>query len=202
MFNIYEFIIFLFTFIIYTIAGLLITPFVMIYTKNVTDTNYCNPIFGILILIAEAMFVLQTPYVNLAYSANKFKNMTIPAYIEAILNIIFSMILVKTMGLTGVAIGTLIAMTYRTIYQVIFLKKEIMNRSVWIFFKKLILFTVTGGIGILICVFLMPKIQYTIYSWIIHGIIYTLIMLILYSIVSYIFYKEEVKYLFKFVKFH
>lgn len=199
-FDIYEFVIFFLVFFLFTVAGLLIVPFIMIYTNGIDDANYYQPIFAIFLILSEAIYLLKSPHVNLAYSANKFKQMTIPAYIEAALNIIFSIFLVGKFGLIGVAIGTFIAMTYRTIYQVIFLKKNILNRSVWIFFKKLIIFFITGTIGILICVFLIPKVQYTISSWILHGIIYTFIIMILYGVASYIFYKEEIKYLLKFIK--
>lgn len=199
-FNIYEFIIFLLVFVIYTVAGLLIVPFVMIYTHNIEDANYYQPAFAILLILGEAMYILKSPHVNLAYSANKFKEMTIPAYIEAGLNIVISTVLIISIGLIGVAIGTLIAMTYRTIYQVIFLKKNILYRSSWEFFKKFIIFTLTGIIGIAISIFIVPNVQYTFSSWIINGVLYTLIISFLYALVSLIFYKNEVKGLLRFLK--
>ena len=45
------------------------------------------------------------------------------AYIEAIINIVISIILVRWLGLIGVAVGTLFAMAYRTIMQVLFSRK-------------------------------------------------------------------------------
>ena len=199
-FDIYEFTVFILVFGIYTVAALLITPFVMIYTNNISDANYYQPLFGILIILAEGMYVLKSPHVNLAYSANKFKEMTIPAYIEAGLNIIVSIILVQHLGLLGVAIGTLIAMTYRTLYQVIFLKKIIINRTLWKFFKKVIVYGITSALIIFISINFIPSVEFNIVSWVWHAIIYTIIMIVLYYIVSKLFYKNELKKLFKFIK--
>lgn len=199
-FDIYEFVIFLLVFLLFTITALLITPFVMIYTRNITDVNYYNPLFGIILLLSEAMYVIRTPYVNLAYSANRFKELRTPAYIEAVMNIIISIILVRKIGLLGVAIGTLIAMTYRTIYQVVFLKKNILNRPIWMFLKKGLIFGTTCAIIILISLFIIPRVEYTITSWIVHGIIYTSISIISYFVISWIFYKEETKYVIKIIK--
>lgn len=199
-FNIYELIIFFLVFFLFTVTGLLIIPFVMIYTNNINDANYFQPVFGIILLISEAIYIIKLPHVNLAYAANKFKEMTIPAYIEAGLNIVISLLLVNKLGLIGIAIGTLIAMTYRTVYQVVFLRKHILYRSLWVFFKKFIIFVITGIIGILISTFLIPTIEFTILSWITHAIIYSILMFVLYFIASYLFYNNEVKNIYNLIK--
>ncbi len=54
---------------------------------------------------------MKFPHLNLAYAANKFKEITVPAYIEALLNIVISVILVHKFGLVGVAVGTIVGMT-------------------------------------------------------------------------------------------
>ncbi|MDE5539332.1 MAG: polysaccharide biosynthesis C-terminal domain-containing protein, partial [Bacilli bacterium] len=151
LFSFYEYIIFLGTFFFFTVGALLITPFVLLYTKNVTDINYYEPIFGLLLILSEAIFCIKEPFVNIAYSAGKFKEIKKHAYIEAGLNIVISIILVNMYGLIGVAIGTLIAMTYRTAYHIIYLKSNILKRSLWKFMKKLICFSVITALGVLLC---------------------------------------------------
>lgn len=198
--DIYEYIVFLLVFLLFTIGGLLITPFVMIYTLNITDANYYQPLFGVVLLISEAIYLLKFPHLNLAYSANKFKEITKPAFVEAILNIVISIILVSKFGLIGVAIGTTIAMIYRLIFHIRFTKKIIENRSQWIFYYKLLLFSITTIIGILICVFVISPVEIAIVSWIIHAIIYTIIMGILYLILSIMFFKKELKFFIKYLK--
>lgn len=191
--DIYEYIVFVLVFFLFTVGGLLITPFVMIYTKGITDANYYEPIFGILLLIAEAVYLLKYPHLNLAYSANKFKDITNPAFIEAFLNIIISVILVSKYGIIGVAIGTLISMIYRMIFHIKYTTKLIENRNQWIFYRKLIIFVIGTFIGLVICYFI-PEVKYTIASWIIHAIIYSVVFAIIYLIISILFFKKEMQF--------
>ena len=199
-FELYEYSIFLITFFLFTVGGLLITPFVQLYTKNITDVNYNQPIFGIMIVIAELIYCIREPYVSLAYSANKFKEIKKHAYIEAILNIILSLMLVKKLGLLGIAIGTVIAMTYRTLFHVWYLQKNILNRSINIFIKKMALFTGSSIIVIIICTYIIPLKTISIINFILYGAIYSIVLLIVYMITSLIFYKEDVKSFKKIIK--
>ena len=196
--DLYENVIFVINFLLFTVGGLLITPFVMLYTKNITDANYYQPLFGVLIILSEAFYMIKTHHLNLAYNSNKFKEITIPCYIEAMINIIISLILVPKYGLVGVAIGTLIAMIYRMAYHVWFTNKEIVKRPIKIFYSKLLSFSLFTIIGLLICYYVIPKVELTIISWVIHAIIYTLLFSCLYLINSVLLYKNELKKLFKY----
>lgn len=193
-FDIYEYIIFMIVFLLFTVAGLLITPFVMIYTKDITDANYYQPLFGILLIISEGLYLIKFPHLNLAYAANKFKQITVPSFIEAILNIVISLILVQRLGLIGVAIGTIVAMIYRMAFHVYYTKKEIIDRAQFKFYKSFIIFSIATLIGIFICVYIIPSVKYTIMSWILHGIVYTIIMSALYLIISMLCYKREIQF--------
>ena len=191
--DLYEYIINSLVFFAFSVAGLLITPFVLIYTQGITDANYNQPLFGYLLLVSEALYLLKFPHLNLAYSANKFKEITKPAFIEAILNIIISIILVSKFGLIGVAIGTIIAMIYRMIFHVWYTKNLIKDWNQWSFYKKVIIFLITSCIGITICLFLgTPKLNFI--SWGLYAIIYSLIFSILFGLMSFIFFKKEIKY--------
>lgn len=198
--DLYEYINNMLVFFLFSVASLLITPFVLLYTKGINDANYYHPFFGYLILISEALYLIKNPHLNLAYSANKFKEITKPAYVEAFLNIIISLLLVKRFGLIGVALGTLIAMLYRTIKQISFTTKIIENRKQVLFYKKIVIFIVVSTIGIIICNMVYPLNIISVFNWIIAGIIYSIIFIILYIIISIIFFKKELKYLINYIK--
>lgn len=200
MFDFYEFIIFFGTFLCFTVGTLLVTPFVLLYTKNVTDVSYRQPLFGVLLLLSEAVFCLKEPFVNLAYSAGKFKDIRKHAYIEAGLNIVLSILLVQRFGLIGVAIGTLVAMSYRSLYHVLYLKDHIIHRSPMRFFKKLFLFGGVTVLGVLLCLYVVPYQITGISSWIFYAIIYTLLFGILYFLLSIFFYKKEMQTIGVFLK--
>ena len=197
--DLYEYIIFITVFWVFSVASLLITPFVMIYTKNITDANYYQPIFGYILLFSEACSLIKYPHLDLAYSANKFKEISKPAYIEASINIIVSILLIFKFGLIGIVIGTSIAMIYRLIFH-IFYTKKIIGRSPIIFVKKIIIFTLFSLIGIIICLLLIPKVKFNASDWIVHGIIYSLIVTLCYFMMSIIFFRKENEYLKKYLK--
>ena len=55
--------------------------------------------------------------------------------LEAVINVVVSVILVWFYGLIGVAIGTLAAVLFRLIYLVVYLTKNILNRNIIQFMK-------------------------------------------------------------------
>ena len=129
-FNMYEVLYFTITTIVFIATILLITPFVAVYTKDIADTNYIRYTFGYLIVISEYICMIRMPYITLTHAAGHFKETRGGAWIEAISNIVISIILVNKYGLIGVAIGTIVAMTIRTLEFVYHTNKYILNRSI------------------------------------------------------------------------
>ena len=171
-----------------------------LYTKNITDANYYQPLFGVLLLISEALYLVKFPHLHLAYSANKFKEITIPAYVEAFLNIIISVLLVRKLGLVGVAIGTIAGMTYRMVFHVYYTSKIIPGRKQIIFYKKFFLFSVTAILGYFVCHRFVPLAEVTVGNWILYAVIYSLILGVLYGGISLIFFKKELKFFLRYLK--
>ena len=198
--DLYEYIIFLIVFFVFSIAGLLITPFVLIYTSEIKDANYNQPIFGILLVVSELIYLIKFPHLNLAYSANLFKKITIPAFIEAGLNIVISIVLIHHLGLIGISIGTLIAMIYRMIYHVHLTTKIVPDRKQRIFYKKMFLFSIISLLGFGICFVFLPINTLSVFEWVIKAVEYSAIFLVLYFIISIIFFKKEMVYFIKYLK--
>ncbi len=198
--NIYTYITNMLVYFCFSVAGLLIVPFVMIYTKGITDTNYYQPLFGILLIISEALYLLKLPHLNLAYAANRFKEITKPAYIEAILNIVISVLLVRKYNLVGIAIGTITGMLYRLIFHVWFTKKIIKKYSISDYCFKSLIFTLSTAFGVFICYYLIPFGQYTILNWIIYGAIYSVIISIFLLAMSILFFKKELLFFKNYLK--
>lgn len=197
--DMYEFVIFFLVGGLFTVAALQITPFVMLYTKNITDANYYKPLFGYILVLSEALYLFKSPHLSLAYTANKFKEITIPAYIEAIINIIISIILVNKMGLLGVAIGTSCAMLYRLIFHVYYTKKILNNRKQRIFYKKFFAIGIASLLSILISSLIKID-EVTFIHFIIGASKDSFVVLIIYLITALLFFKNEMNYLLKYLK--
>ena len=138
-FNMYEFIYFTIVTIVYSCTASLIVPFIRVYTNGVTDIEYVRYLFAYIIVAAYFIFSIKIPYNSLASSAGKFVETRRGAWVEAISNLIISFILVFKFGIVGVAIGTLVSVSIRTIELIIFSNKNILNRKTIITFKKILL---------------------------------------------------------------
>lgn len=175
---------------IFTCAGVLMIPFIRVYTYGVNDANYIQPIFSWIITIAYAVCCFRGLYNLIVKAVGHFKETQVSAIIEAVLNISLSVVLVWKLGLPGVAIGTLIAMGYRTIYYVIYINQNILQRKFFMIVKQ---FFVDSVIVIAIYIstmqFNMHEINYL--SWIILAIKVSIIGLLMLFLVNFILYRSN-----------
>lgn len=200
--NQYELINFFVSFLVFTLTGILIIPFVLLYTNGINDANYYQPLLGFFMILAQLMYSLRSLSNIVAYNMNQFKALTKYAVAEAIINIVLSLILIQILGNTGVVIATFVAMTFRTISQIVFIEKNVIYRNTKEFYKKFIMFSIGSIIAVVFNkVFLYDITAHiNIVQWIFSAIINGIVLLILYSITSYIFYKNDFLYIIKRLK--
>jgi len=167
----YEFVVSNVATIIFGCCIYLLPSFVLIYTHGVTDTNYYRVIFSTIIIFAEYIYCIRDPYVSVIYAAGKFKETSNSAYIEAIINIVLSVILVFKFGLEGIAVGTFIGMLYRMIYLVWFINKDIMPYPISNIVKRLSLSIGTIVISCLIVSVLDTTGSPTLILWVKNGVL-------------------------------
>ncbi len=188
----YEYFIGIFVSLIFSCAFLLILDFVKLYTKKVTDIEYVLPIYAILVLFTQIFYCLRTPYVTIVQAAGKYKETRNGAFLEAGLNLIISVILILLgFNIYGVVIGTLVANIFRTIQYSFFISKNLINRKIIYVFKNLIwiFFNISLICGISS---LIVKININDWKgWIICGMIYVIISIIVITISSCIFYRDK-----------
>lgn len=161
--------------ILFSCCIVLIVPFVKIYTVGVVDVNYYKPVFAVILCVGELIYCIRDPFVSSAYLANHFKQTAKYAYIEAISNIIISILLVYQYGLIGVAIGTLISMLYRMIVQVIYLRNNILNRPLKKWIKGFISVVISIVISLIIIQLVLNFEVYNYLTWFIMACITLLI---------------------------
>lgn len=191
-FAIYEW--FVHTSVVFVFAGTikLIVPFVLVYTRGITDTNYEVPLFAVLICCAQAMYCFRIPYNTIVCAACHYRETQTSAIIEMVLNIVISLVFVHEFGLVGVAIGTIVAMTYRTFYFVWYLKENILARSPFHFVKHLVIDVLQILLIIAISSFVQLKIDNYI-QWIVLAIIDCAIATFVVITINVICYSYEMK---------
>lgn len=109
-------------------ASVLLEPFIGLYTADIADANYTQPLFGLILLMAEGMNCIALPCYTLPISANRLKQTRWGSYLEAVINISVSLLLIWWNPLLGVALGTLAATAFKCIYYIIYAGRHFLCR--------------------------------------------------------------------------
>ena len=197
--GIYELIIFSLVSIVYPVVMVMITPFAMIYTSGVTDTNYYQPLFGIILALAGAFSSYRIPYETIVKAVGHYRQTRNGAIAEACINIVSSVILVIKFGLIGVAIGTLLAAIFRTFQYAIYLGKNVIERNILHFIKHLVISVTINFVVYLGSNLYMVAID-NVWTWIFMAVITILISTVITALTDVIFYLEDTKLLLKKLK--
>ncbi len=191
-FAIYEWFVHTVVVFVFAITIKLIVPFILVYTNGITDANYEVPLFAILICCAQAMYCFRIPYNTMICAACHYRETQTSAIIEMILNIVISSVFVQQFGLVGVAIGTIVAVSYRIIYFVWYLKRIILERSPFHFFKHLVVDIFQLLLIVAISSFVQMKIDNYI-QWVIAAMINCVIAAVIVIIINFICYRKEIQ---------
>lgn len=190
-FDVYETGINIITTFAFACGIVLIVPFVNIYTSGISDANYIQPVFGILLLISEAIYCYRDPYVSIAYASGKFRETSKYAYIEAITNILISVVLVIRFGLVGVAFGTFVSMCYRLIMHVIYAKKNILYRPISKFVASFARSTLILGACVALAFAAIRIMPSTFVGWIIMAFAVAGIVALIILVVQMVFNRKQ-----------
>ena len=200
-FRTYELFYFTLITIVYIITLVMILPFIEVYTKGVTDANYYRPIFAILITLAEFMWSIRLPYSGITLAAGHFRQTNKGAWVEVFTNLIISIALVFRFGMIGVAIGTLVAMTIRTIEFIYHTSKYILKRRLIENVKRVIILMLEILIIVPIGFYISSFIEVNSYiSWIGLAVIVGIIALLGVGITNSIIYRKDLKDLLGMIK--
>lgn len=191
-FSIYDTLVSMISIILFGTTAVLIVPFVQLYTSEITDANYIQPLFGLMLVCACWLHCLRAPYHNMIIAAGHFKQTNGASYGEAIINILSSIILVIYFGLIGVAIGTVAATLYRFIFYAVYLSKNIMGRSIRLWIKREIINIITIAViyytgNIVRNWFVLDN----FYEWIKAGAVVASLSAAITLLVNIMFYKNE-----------
>ncbi|EGC04490.1 hypothetical protein [Ruminococcus albus] len=184
------------TTLIFGCTGVLLVSFVRVYTNGIDDADYIQPFFAILITIANAGHCLRLPYNILILAAGHYKQTQSNYNIAMIMNIVISIATVKLWGLVGVAIGTLVAMIYQTVWMAWYDSKNIINWPFKGFLKQCGVDVLTVLLASL-ATFKIPLLSVSYQAWLLQAIEVFICWLIIVMIINYIFYREKCSYLLK-----
>lgn len=133
------------------VAYMLIIPFVRLYTRGIDDVDYINQSLPVMFCLVQIISWSRYITGNLTAIAGYAKRTSRISVIEATVNIILSVILVKRFGIVGVLLATVAALPLKVIYCAYLSDKIILRRSykrtVCILGVNYLLFAVTVFLG-------------------------------------------------------
>lgn len=192
-FNYFEFLLFSFATIVFSCVCVLILPFIALYTKGVTDINYMRPEFAILITISETIYCIRQPYLTLVYAIGSYEETKKGAAIEAIINIVLSLVMLNIIGISGVIIGTLVANMFRTVQFSIYVSNNILKRKLNVVVKKIAWIFINAFI-IIVIYFLASSLLPICDNWVVwvfHAFVAFIIACTITLFTSYNFFKND-----------
>ena len=120
-----------------------------------------------------------------------FKQTSKYSYTEAAINIIISVICVKQWGLIGVAIGTLVAMTYRMIVMVHYACKNVLGLEAKRYVRGLILNIVFCMLSIPVAVIFKDLKLPGYIHWVLMGAATAAVIGAVYFVFAWLFFKKD-----------
>lgn len=135
IYNAYEVFSLTITFSLYCIVGILIIPFLKLYTRGITDINYLDPLVAFLFFVYYLMDTGRKSAGILINIAQHFEQTKWHSIIEASINLLVSILLTAKLGIYGVLIGTVAALLYRANDMIIYAAR-IIKRSPFITYRR------------------------------------------------------------------
>ena len=112
----YESLYYMFVFWVYTVITAFLMPIIRLYTSGIADASIYDSKKMLLLFAAWSILsCVEMPLIQLQSIAGKFDDTKGQAVREMVINILVSLILTWRIGIAGCLIGTLAALTYRTI---------------------------------------------------------------------------------------
>lgn len=184
-YNQFEFIYYIVMSIIYSVAAIMILPFVKLYTLNTSDDNFVQPLLAILFLIASVLNSLRVPMITMINAAGHFKKTQNRALIEAIINLSVSVLLVPTYGVYGVVIASISSYSFRTVETLIYNSRHIVKATLKNTILRIISMILTGILSYYAVSIIFNTANISIETWT-SWILSSLVCLLFVSIISII----------------
>lgn len=182
LFDVYETFYMAFTYAVYCILGILMLPFLKLYTAGVTDINYIDPRVLALFIIYFLLHSGRAPSARLIEIAQEFENTKWRAVLEMGINIVVSIVMTAKFGIYGVLLGTIAALIYRTNDMIIYAAR-LLKRSPLITYKRWIVNILTFA-AVSTIALKIPIDLSSYFNMVVYGIVFSVTIIPLFLLVN------------------
>lgn len=167
----------------------LIVPFVLIYTEHMGDVNYNEPVFAALICIAYVLYCLRLPFNEMILAAGHYKNTQKIYIVGAVINVVLSILAVYSLGLIGVALGTIAAMLYQLLHMGYYVVGHLKVHSFFGTIKQYVIDGITIAL-ILSATSVIPPTEASWMGWIVLSVQHAIVIAVCILTVNLVFYHK------------
>ncbi|MEF2953584.1 MAG: hypothetical protein U0O33_03730 [Blautia sp.] len=196
----YEYMYFIIFFIVIACMGVLILPFVSVYTIQMTDVNYIRPLAAMLFTSIVFLQNIRIPGMTIICAAGHFRETRGQAILEAVINIVVSIILVWPFGMIGVLIGTVCSYGYRSLEIIVYNAKHLVQGTLRKTMSRLIRNIIVTVVLVVLGLNVVSQMMTSFVTWFMYAIIIGGVCSIVIVVVNFVAEPEEFCNLFKRVR--
>lgn len=111
------------------VAYIMIIPFVKLYTAGVTDVEYIYKSLPLMFCLVQLLSWSRYVAGNISGIAGYAKQTSVVSLIEALMNVVGSVVLVHFLGIIGVLAATVVALPLKVVYLNWLAERKIMKRN-------------------------------------------------------------------------
>lgn len=189
LYNAYETLYIMATYIIYTLMAVFLLPLIQIYTSGINDAEYTNVFLLLLFAVMNLIANSKMPANGIIEYSGDFAKTRSYAIWEMIINISVSVAAIIYMGICGVILGTVAALIYRGIVTVYYSNKKVLRRSQMCTYR--IIISNAAAFAVVMLVFFVDTFSNVSFlTLLINGIVHSVWIVGLYLVVNFVFNKS------------
>lgn len=189
----YEYMFFLIFFVVVACMGVLLIPFISVYTIDMKDVQYVRPVIAALFTLLVFLQNVRIPGLTIICAAGHYKETRYQAGLEAAINIVVSLALVWSMGMTGVLLGTVCSYGYRSFEIILYTNRHLIPGTAKTAFSRIIRNLVVTAVLIAAGIWLIPQNMTSFINWFIYAVAAGVVSVVLIVGVNYIAEPQEFK---------
>lgn len=186
--------------VLFSITGVMMIPFVKLYTNVVSDINYIHPEYALLFSIWAALYSYRIPITAVTNAAAVYKENRFNNTVNLIMQVVLGIIATLIWGIFGLLIVMIISAVQRNICLSISNSKKLLHIGITnpIIYQTLITLLITATY--FISYNFISSIEFTLFIWVGVAIIVATIILAICLLVYSLIYFELTMQIFKIMK--
>lgn len=189
LYNAYETLYIMATYIIYTLMAVFLLPLIQIYTSGINDAEYTNVFLLLLFAVMNLIANSKMPANGIIEYSGDFAKTRSYAIWEMIINISVSVAAIIYMGICGAILGTVAALIYRGIVTVYYSNKKVLRRSQMCTYR-IIISNAAAFVVVMLVFFVDTFSNVSFLTLLINGIVHSVWIVGLYLVVNFVFNKS------------